>query len=348
MLWPILLYFQVLPLEKLSPTPSAKDGLSEEAETMIRSLGCDLIQIAGRLLRLPQVQQVAILGKTTFNAYFNVFRLQWPLDAFSSIVFTMPSRLCVFLLILWPWLLLAWLARSKRIPVDLEISSTFFITLSKSEGASMSQVFKSLLHEITIFVHRPIQPMLLDSHYVSLKNQVIKAERRILKELGFCVHVKHPHKVCKSVFMIHASLFTLSVLCRSLWRTFDSCKSKTTLICFKCHGKLMFLLFDPFHSQPRQRQELANDLTFKNFDRTPSSLTTWLMPLFSVFTLVGEDRRLSQVVSVIRKQRWRSSNLSASSSSSIWGPPSEERVDQPTKECQNWDDSLDCFDQTTQ
>lgn len=24
---------------------------------------------------------------------------------------------------------------------------------------------------------------------------MIKAERRILKELGFCVHIKHPHKV---------------------------------------------------------------------------------------------------------------------------------------------------------
>lgn len=38
-------------------------------------------------------------------------------------------------------------------------------------------------------------PMLLDQDYVGLKNQVIKAERRVLKELGFCVHVKHPHKV---------------------------------------------------------------------------------------------------------------------------------------------------------
>ena len=43
--------------------------------------------------------------------------------------------------------------------------------------------------------HRPIQPMILDGAYIALKNQVIKAERRILKELGFCVHVKHPHKV---------------------------------------------------------------------------------------------------------------------------------------------------------
>jgi hypothetical protein len=37
--------------------------------------------------------------------------------------------------------------------------------------------------------------MVLDGSYIALKNQVIKAERRVLKELGFCVHVKHPHKV---------------------------------------------------------------------------------------------------------------------------------------------------------
>lgn len=39
------------------------------------------------------------------------------------------------------------------------------------------------------------EPLLLDHAYMGLKNQVIKAERRVLKELGFCVHVKHPHKV---------------------------------------------------------------------------------------------------------------------------------------------------------
>lgn len=37
--------------------------------------------------------------------------------------------------------------------------------------------------------------MILDQNYVALKNQVIKSERRVLKELGFCVHVKHPHKI---------------------------------------------------------------------------------------------------------------------------------------------------------
>jgi len=42
---------------------------------------------------------------------------------------------------------------------------------------------------------RPIAPVVLDQIYSNLKIQVIKAERRVLKELGFCVHVKHPHKV---------------------------------------------------------------------------------------------------------------------------------------------------------
>ena len=46
----------VLPLEKLSATPSNKDGLNEEIEMQIRSLGCEMIQLAGKLLKLPQVR----------------------------------------------------------------------------------------------------------------------------------------------------------------------------------------------------------------------------------------------------------------------------------------------------
>lgn len=42
---------------------------------------------------------------------------------------------------------------------------------------------------------RLLTPLILDENYVRLKNEVIRAERRLLKELGFCVHVQHPHKV---------------------------------------------------------------------------------------------------------------------------------------------------------
>uniref|UniRef100_A0A1B6CB23 Cyclin-like domain-containing protein n=1 Tax=Clastoptera arizonana TaxID=38151 RepID=A0A1B6CB23_9HEMI len=64
-------------------------------------------------------------------------------------------------------------------------------------------------------VERTIQPMILDQHYIALKTQVIKAERRVLKELGFCVHVKHPHKIIVMYLQVlgyekHASFMQLS------------------------------------------------------------------------------------------------------------------------------------------
>ncbi|KAK6633505.1 Cyclin-L1 [Polyplax serrata] len=45
----------LLPEEKLSPTPSQIDGLDAETETDLRILGCELMQTAGILLKLPQV-----------------------------------------------------------------------------------------------------------------------------------------------------------------------------------------------------------------------------------------------------------------------------------------------------
>ena len=48
----------VLPRDKLVETPSSKDGLPTESELQIRSLACDLLQIAGKLLKIPQVRFV--------------------------------------------------------------------------------------------------------------------------------------------------------------------------------------------------------------------------------------------------------------------------------------------------
>lgn len=45
----------LLPDEKLSPTPSMQDGLDSDVELDLRILGCELIQTAGILLKLPQV-----------------------------------------------------------------------------------------------------------------------------------------------------------------------------------------------------------------------------------------------------------------------------------------------------
>lgn len=48
----------LLPEEKLNSTPSHLDGLDAETETDLRILGCELIQTAGILLKLPQVGDV--------------------------------------------------------------------------------------------------------------------------------------------------------------------------------------------------------------------------------------------------------------------------------------------------
>ena len=45
----------IIPAEKLSPTPSVRDGLDSETEMNLRVLGCEFIQTAGILLKLPQV-----------------------------------------------------------------------------------------------------------------------------------------------------------------------------------------------------------------------------------------------------------------------------------------------------
>lgn len=45
----------LLPEGKLELTPSQADGLDRETEVDLRILGCELIQTAGILLKLPQV-----------------------------------------------------------------------------------------------------------------------------------------------------------------------------------------------------------------------------------------------------------------------------------------------------
>merc|ERR1719228_1843468 len=58
----------VLLLEKLSPTPSSLDGMSQAVEDDLRNLGCDLIQTAGKLLKLPQVAMAT--GCVMFQRFF--------------------------------------------------------------------------------------------------------------------------------------------------------------------------------------------------------------------------------------------------------------------------------------
>ncbi|RXG61806.1 Cyclin-L1, partial [Armadillidium vulgare] len=83
-----------------------------------------------------------------------------------------------------------------RFPV--EITAMACITLaSKIEVGQMKiRNVINVFNHMKQFRNREVfEPIILDSKYVALKNQVIRAETRLLKELGFCYHVKHPHKI---------------------------------------------------------------------------------------------------------------------------------------------------------
>lgn len=147
----------LLPKTKLEETPSQHDGLDRQTEIDLRILGCELIQTAGILLKLPQVAMAT--GQVLFQRFYY---------------------------------------SKSFVRHNMETTAMSCICLaSKIEEAPrrIRDVINVFHHIKQVRAQKPIAPMILDQSYIALKTQVIKAERRVLKELGFCVHVKHPHKL---------------------------------------------------------------------------------------------------------------------------------------------------------
>ncbi|XP_065133156.1 cyclin-L1 isoform X3 [Paramisgurnus dabryanus] len=142
--------------ERLSTTPSMLDGLDHETETDVRILGCELIQSAGILLRMPQVAMAT--GQVLFQRFFYS-------KSFIKHNFEIVAMACMNLA-----------SKIEETPRRVRDVINVFHHLKQGKGKKST-------------------PLVLDQNYINTKNQVIKAERRVLKELGFCVHVKHPHKI---------------------------------------------------------------------------------------------------------------------------------------------------------
>jgi len=147
----------VLPLERLSPSPSAQDGMSNETELDLRSLGCNLIQTAGKLLRLPQVAMATACVLYQRFFYSKSF-IRYNFEHHAMGCLTLATKI----------------EEAPRRPRD---------------------IINVFAHVKQVRAGKPIKPVILNPDYIRLKDSVIKAERRVLKELGFCVHMKHPHKL---------------------------------------------------------------------------------------------------------------------------------------------------------
>ncbi|CAH8635239.1 unnamed protein product [Heterobilharzia americana] len=147
----------IIPEERLFPTPSQLDKMDYEIEVDLRIVGCELIQDSGILLRLPQVAMAT--AQVLYQRFFYS-------KSFVRHFYEHYAMACIFLA--------AKLEESPR---------------------RIRDVINVFHHIRQVREKKTPTPVILDQSYSNLKNQIIKAERRVLKELGFCVHAKHPHKL---------------------------------------------------------------------------------------------------------------------------------------------------------
>ena len=172
-------------------TPSQAHGLTREDETDLRILGCELIQSSGILLRLPQVAMAT--GQVLFQRFYYS-------ESFVKQGMEMTSMACIALA-----------SKIEEAPRRLrDVINVFNDLKQRRTGEATS-------------------PMLLDQTYISIKNQVIKAERRLLKVLGFCVHVKHPHKFVVSLLQV-LGLNSDRELVQTSWNYMNDCL-RTDVFC---------------------------------------------------------------------------------------------------------------------
>lgn len=153
----LTLYNCLLPEAVFKETPSQTDGLDIETETDLRILGCEMIQTAGILLKLPQVAMAT--GQIYLQRfYYSKSFVRYPMET-------------------------------------MAMGSIYLASKVEEKPCRIRDVINVFHHIKQVRAQKNISPLIVDQNYIEMKNQVIKAERRILKELGFCVHVKHPHKL---------------------------------------------------------------------------------------------------------------------------------------------------------
>lgn len=165
--------------EILSLSPSRKDGILDQEEKLHRIFGCELVQEAGILLKLPQV--VMITGQIILHRYFYRRSLQKD-DAFTV------AMGCILLA-----------SKIEEKPKILrEIILVFFYMYQKRNNFKIKNM------------------VLGGTRYVEWKDVLVNIERVILKELGFTFYntIDHPHKYI--IYMVNM-LDGPAVLAQKAW-----------------------------------------------------------------------------------------------------------------------------------
>ncbi|TPX63989.1 hypothetical protein SpCBS45565_g06186 [Spizellomyces sp. 'palustris'] len=157
----------VLTVEQLEQSPSRQDGISQELETELRVFGCELIQSAGILLRLPQ--GATATAQVLFQRFYYMASLK--LVAVRDIAMG-----AVFLA-----------SKVEETPRKVkDIVNVFSWLIDVNRGITPRvESYAGLDGHLTI--------VLFVQQFNELKDGIIAGELHILCKLGFNVQVQQPH-----------------------------------------------------------------------------------------------------------------------------------------------------------
>lgn len=153
-------HFYITPEQSLN-TPSRRDGISERTERQLRAYAGELMQEATILLKLPQV--VYSTGSVLFHRFFS----RHSLKKYNVRLYAMA---CVYLAA----------KTEEHVRKMREFLAVFLNMKQRREGLTKE--------------YYDVQ----STAYMEAKAGLTKAERVVLRELGFVVHVEHPHKFISS------------------------------------------------------------------------------------------------------------------------------------------------------
>jgi transcription initiation factor TFIIIB Brf1 subunit/transcription initiation factor TFIIB len=143
--------------EQVENSPSRKDGVPQHIERRLRIFGCEIIQDAGILLKLPQVTMA------TAQVLFHRFYCKQSL---------------------------------KRYNVKQVAMASLFLASKIEEVPKRARDVLNVFHHIEqVKTQKKIEPLnFTKQKYWEMKKDLIKTERFMLKEMGFSTYVEHPHK----------------------------------------------------------------------------------------------------------------------------------------------------------
>jgi len=143
--------------EEIELTPSQKDGISKELEMEQRIFGCEWIQKAGILLRLPQFVMV------TAQVFLHRFYFRSSLK--------------------------------KHDVKDISMASLFLATKSEETPRKLRDICNVFWRLHLRTNNLPITILdVYSEHYANMKQTIIESEQLLLRALGFMVQVIQPHK----------------------------------------------------------------------------------------------------------------------------------------------------------